>query len=130
MSSELRTGPIVAASVGVVATGFLAYALYFDHRRRTDPDFRKALKRESRRQGKIAKAEAAAEVENQRKQIQKLIAETNKTGFPTDPEKVEEYFMQEVAAGEEKCADGTPFFLKSRCAFGIVVLRCGSELDC
>ncbi len=103
---ELRTGPIFAASIGVVATGFLAYALYFDHRRRTDADFRKALKRESRRQDKVAKAESAAEVANQRKQIRELLEEANKAGFPTDPERIEEYFLAEVAAGEEMCTDG------------------------
>ena len=32
-----------------------AYAVYFDHKRRTDPQFRKALKRESKRQAKAAK---------------------------------------------------------------------------
>ena len=37
-----------------------AYAVYFDHKRRTDPEFRKALKRESRKEARAAKEEAEA----------------------------------------------------------------------
>ncbi|KAF2103594.1 protein import receptor MAS20 [Rhizodiscina lignyota] len=107
MSTQSSTGPIVAASIGVFATGFLAYALYFDHRRRTDPDFRKALKRESKRQAKAAKEEAEAEDVQRRKKIRDLVAEANAEGYPSDPERVEEYFMTEVAEGEKKISDGS-----------------------
>src|ERR1700760_3928888 len=99
MSTQLGTGQILAASIGVFATGFLAYAVYFDHRRRTDPEFRKSLKRESKRLAKAAKEEAEAESLEQRKRIRELVEETNKE-IPTDPQAVEEYFFQEMAMGE------------------------------
>lgn len=109
MSSQVGTGPLLAATIGAAATGFLAYALYFDHRRRTDSDFRKALKRESKRQAKAAKEEAEAEDIKRRKRIREVVDEANKEGYPTSPEKVEEYFMNEVAMGETMSSDGMSF---------------------
>ncbi|KAI7109567.1 hypothetical protein KC324_g20194, partial [Hortaea werneckii] len=40
---------IALASAGVVATGCLAYAVYFDYRRRNDIDFRKSLKKQHKK---------------------------------------------------------------------------------
>jgi len=103
---SIRTSTIVAACVGTVVTGFIAYALYFDHRRRTDPEFRKALKRESRKQQRVAKEEAQAQGERQKKAIREAVDQANEEGFPRDAEEVEAYFMQEVARGEGLCQDG------------------------
>lgn len=107
MSSSLKPSTIAAISVGTVVTGFLAYAVYFDHRRRTDPDFRKQLKRESKRQARAAKEEADAQGKEQKKAIREAVERANEEGFPKDPEEVEAYFMQEVAQGEGMCQQGT-----------------------
>lgn len=106
MSSSLKTSTIAAISVGTVVTGFLAYAVYFDHRRRNDPDFRKQLKRESKRQAKAAKEEAENAGKEQKKAIREAVERANEEGFPKDPEEVEAYFMQEVAQGEGMCQQG------------------------
>ena len=106
MSSSLRPSTIAAISVGTIVTGALAYAVYFDHRRRTDPDFRKALKRDSKKQARAAKEEAEAHGKEQKKAIQDAVARANEEGFPKDPEEVEAYFMQEVAQGEGMCQSG------------------------
>ncbi|KAF2873426.1 mitochondrial outer membrane translocase complex, subunit Tom20 domain-containing protein [Massariosphaeria phaeospora] len=106
MSSSLRPATIVAFGVGTVVTGVLAYALYFDHKRRTDPDFRKQLKRESKKQARAAKDEADAKGKEQKQAIQEAVARANEEGFPKDPEEVEAYFMQEVAQGEGLCQQG------------------------
>lgn len=106
MSSQLKTSTIVAMSVGAVATGLLAYAVYFDHKRRSDPEFRKALKRESKRQARAAKEEAEAQGAQQRKLVKEAVERVLEEGFPKDPEEVEAYFMQEVARGEGLCQDG------------------------
>src|SRR5215469_9793987 len=109
MSSWSRTSTIAAISLGAVVTGVLGYAIYFDHRRRTDPTFRKALKRESRRQEKVAKQEADAANSRQRRAIREAVEKANKEDFPnpTDSEEVESYFMKEVAEGEMLCQDRT-----------------------
>ena len=82
------------------------YAVYFDHRQRTDPDFRKALKRESRKSEKLAKEEAEAEGIQQKQAIRKLVTEAQNEGFPDNTEDKEVYFMQEVGHGEATCQNG------------------------
>lgn len=100
MSSSIKPSTIAAISVGTVVTGFLAYAVYFDHKRRNDPDFRKQLKRESKRTQKAVKEQEEAQGQEQKKAIREAVALANEEGFPKDPEEVEAYFMQEVAQGE------------------------------
>ena len=85
---------------------FLAYAIYFDHKRRTDPEFRKALKRESRREARVAKEQAEAQGAQQKEAINTAVAQAKEEGFPTDVEDKEAYFMTEVARGETLCQDG------------------------
>lgn len=106
MAASLKSSTIVAVSAGVAVTGILAYAVYFDHRRRTDPEFRKALKKESKRQAKAAKEEALAQSSQQKKLVRQAVDAANEEGFPSDPEEVEAYFMQEVARGEQLCQEG------------------------
>ncbi|ORY18996.1 mitochondrial outer membrane translocase complex, subunit Tom20 domain-containing protein, partial [Clohesyomyces aquaticus] len=103
----IKPSVIAAITAGTVVTGFLAYAVYFDHRRRTDPEFRKQLKRESKKQARAAKEEAEAQGKEQKKAIRDAVERANEEGFPKDPEEVEAYFMQEVAQGEGLCQQGT-----------------------
>lgn len=86
---------------------YIAYAVYFDHKRRSDPDFRKALKRESRREARAAKEEAEAQGVEQKQAIEVAVNEAREEGFPTDVEDKEAYFMNEVGQGEILCQDGT-----------------------
>ncbi|TVY15233.1 Mitochondrial import receptor subunit tom20 [Lachnellula arida] len=102
----VQTSTIVATTVGSVAAGLVAYAVYFDHRRRTDPNFRKQLKKESKRQARAAKEEAAAHTVRQRAVIRTAVEEAKDEGFPSDVEEREAYFMQEVASGEGLSGDG------------------------
>jgi len=103
----VQTSTIVAATVGTVATGFIAYAFYFDYKRRNDPQFRKQLKKESKRQARAAKEEAEAQTVQQRQSIKRAVEEAKEEGFPTDVEEKEAYFMSEVARGEGLSGDGT-----------------------
>lgn len=88
-----------------------AYAVYFDHKRRTDIGFRKALKKENRRQEKAAKEEAEATGAKQKQNIKAAVDKACAEGFPTDVEEKEQYFMTEVARGETLCTDGTLLIL-------------------
>lgn len=45
MSSSARTSTFLTIAGVTVLGGFLAYALYFDHKRRNDADFRKKLRK-------------------------------------------------------------------------------------
>ena len=122
----MRTSTIVSISVGTVVTGLvgrsqhkqqssrriigsnktIAYAVYFDYRRRNDPEFRKALKRESRRQARIAKEEKEIQGKQQREEIKNAVQEAIEEGFPSDIEEKEAFFMQQIAQGEALAGDG------------------------
>lgn len=84
----------------------IAYAVYFDHKRQTDPEFRKALKKNNRRMARAVKEEAEAVGAQQREQIKKAVQQAKDEGFPTDLEEKEAYFMGQVARGESLCAEG------------------------
>lgn len=111
MASTTPSGPstttIALATAGVLATGAFAYALYFDHRRRSDPEFRKHLKRQHKKVQKVNEESAKAAERSQKEKIRQVVDEANEEGFPRDPEETEAYFMQEVARGEGMCTDGS-----------------------
>ncbi|KAF2645279.1 mitochondrial import receptor subunit tom-20 [Massarina eburnea CBS 473.64] len=116
-SSSLRPTTIAAVSVGTIAAGFVAYAIYFDHRRRNDPEFRKQLKRDSKKQARAAKEEAEAQGKEQKKTIKAAVERANEEGYPKDPEEVEAYFMQEVAQGEGMCQAGADSIEAALCFY-------------
>ena len=105
----------------------LAYAVYFDHKRRTDPEFRKALKRESKREARAAKEEAEVQGAQQRQAIKAAVAEAQDEGFPTNVEDKEAYFMNEVGRGEALCQDGTPPLLATQDLASANVRLAGSD---
>lgn len=96
----------MTAMLAVLMLG-LAYAIWFDYKRQSDPEFRRALKRDNRRLARAVKEEAEAQGAKQREAIKKAVAQAKEEGFPTDLEEKEAYFMGQVAKGESLCADGT-----------------------
>jgi len=105
-SSGPSTTTLILATVGTLATAGLAYAIYFDHRRRSDPDFRRKLKKAQKQVSKVEKQEAVAAEKGQKQRIRQAVDEANDEGFPRDTEKNEEFFMTEVARGETMIQDG------------------------
>jgi import receptor subunit TOM20 len=93
-------------AVYIYEANFCQSAIYFDHRRRTDPNFRKQLKKDSKRLARAAKEEAAAHTVKQRQVIKQAVQEAKDEGFPSDVEEREAYFMQEVARGEGLSGEG------------------------
>lgn len=84
----------------------VAYAIWFDYKRRNDPEFRRALKRDNRRLARAVREEAEAQGAARREAIKKAVAEAKAEGFPTDLEEKEAYFMGQVSRGESLAADG------------------------
>lgn len=105
-SSGPSTTVLVLAAAGTITTGLIAYAFYFDYRRRSDPEFRKKLKKQHKQVSKAQQQEAQAAEKGQKERIRIAVDEANEEGFPKDPEETEGYFMQEVARGEGMCQDG------------------------
>ncbi|KAE8036864.1 hypothetical protein FH972_009497 [Carpinus fangiana] len=116
-SSGPSVATIVTATVGVITTSALAYAIYFDHKRRNDPDFRKSLKREGRRQAKAAKIEQEQQGKEERQRLRDLVDEAFEEGVPDTAEEKEQVFMLEVGEGEKLCNDPTKVKEAALCFF-------------
>jgi mitochondrial import receptor subunit TOM20 len=102
-SSSLRTSPATIAliSAGTVLLGTFAYAAYFDHRRRSDPAFRKALKREHKALVKQQKHAAESAAKEQQKTVRGLVEKMNEAGYPSDAEEQEAFFLKHLAMAEK-----------------------------
>ncbi|CAK7239535.1 MAG: mitochondrial import receptor subunit tom20 [Sporothrix thermara] len=98
---------IATASVAAVATGIVAYALYFDHRRRTQPEFRRDLRRNERRQARAEKELAQQQTVKQREVIKLAVELAKAEGFPSSVEEKEAFFLDQVSKGEALGSDPT-----------------------
>ncbi|RKF56819.1 Mitochondrial import receptor subunit tom20 [Golovinomyces cichoracearum] len=106
----VKSSTIVTASLGTIVTGLLAYAAYFDYRRRNDPEFRRQIRRNTKKQAKALKEDAESQVARQRQAIQAAVETANREGYPTDGREMEAYFLEEVARGEGFGSTGTENF--------------------
>ncbi len=79
--------------------------MYFDYRRRSSPEFRRALRRNERRQQRAEKDQEQASAIAQRQFIKQAVDEAKEEGFPTSSEEKEAYFLEQVQAGEILGAD-------------------------
>ncbi|KAF1817177.1 protein import receptor MAS20 [Eremomyces bilateralis CBS 781.70] len=106
-STYLRSSAVVALTVGTAVSGLVLYAAYFDHKRRSDPEFRKQLKRQAKNQERAAKEQAEVEEQSRRRMIKAAVALAKEEGFPrADPDEMEKYFMEEIQKGEIMSKDG------------------------
>ncbi|XP_059796577.1 mitochondrial import receptor subunit TOM20 homolog [Balaenoptera ricei] len=78
-----------AISAGVCGAVFIGSCIYFDHRRRSDPNFKNRL-RERRKKQKLAKERAGL----------------SKLPNLKDAEAVQKFFLEEIQLGEELLAQG------------------------
>ncbi|KAF7724736.1 hypothetical protein EC973_000764 [Apophysomyces ossiformis] len=109
----MKPQTIALLSAGVVLTAGVGYLIYFDHKRRNDPNLRKKLRRERKKVAKQAKAveeEAKASLDQL---IESVLAAVANEEFPTTPEEKEKYFMAQVAAGEGLCNQGEAHYKDS-----------------
>ncbi|KAH9977752.1 hypothetical protein BGW80DRAFT_1284013 [Lactifluus volemus] len=110
------------AVLAVSGLGALAYAIYFDHKRRTDAQFRKRLRREKKKVDKsVAQtAESNPTPDNASIPTEDIIAAMKSVKddqVPTTPEEREKYFMSHVEKGEQLCAKGPEFAIEAALAF-------------
>ncbi|KAM5163099.1 mitochondrial import receptor subunit TOM20 homolog [Mantella aurantiaca] len=82
-------GKTSAIAAGVCGALFLGYCIYFDRKRRNDPDFKNRL-REKRKKQKLAKERAG----------QSRLPDLK------DAEAVQKFFLEEIQLGEELLAQG------------------------
>ncbi|GEQ66648.1 hypothetical protein JCM33374_g311 [Metschnikowia sp. JCM 33374] len=90
------------AFVSVAAAGVLAYAVYFDYNRRTSPEFRKQLKKRHVKQQKDAIKQQQESKKSKMLAVKKALTDDlAENPIPTDLTKKEEFFMEQVATGEQ-----------------------------
>ncbi|KAI9891072.1 MAG: hypothetical protein M1814_003271 [Vezdaea aestivalis] len=114
----MKTTTIAAVTVGTLATALAAYAVYFDHRRRSDVEFRKSLKREQRQAARVLREEAAAESNRARDQIRKRIKQFKEEELSDmSIEQREKLFMEYVSEGEQLSQEGSDDLQSAFCFY-------------
>jgi import receptor subunit TOM20 len=83
----------------------IAYAVYFDYKRRSEPEFRRSLRRNERHRARVEKEDQKAQSQLQRQKIRLAVQAAIEDGFPRDPSEREMYFMEQVSKGEVLSAD-------------------------
>ncbi|KAL4729582.1 mitochondrial import receptor subunit tom20 [Fusarium chlamydosporum] len=96
----VQTSALVTASVATAAAAILGYAAYFDYQRRNQAEFRRNLRRNERKQARVAKEEAEASNQQQLQSIRSRVEEAKEEGFPSGVEEREAFFNEQVMAGE------------------------------
>ncbi|KAI8334581.1 MAS20 protein import receptor-domain-containing protein [Chlamydoabsidia padenii] len=108
MPLEKKQVALIAA--GVAVTAGVGYLVYFDHKRRNDPKFRKQLKKERKKIAKKEKVEKEQADQGVKELIDQVMLLAGQETLPASPEEKEKYFMAQVAKGESLCAQGPTFY--------------------
>ncbi|KAG0057233.1 hypothetical protein BGZ83_000646 [Gryganskiella cystojenkinii] len=96
----MKTSTIVAATVGTVAIAAVGYAIYFDSKRRNDPEFRRKLKKDKKRAQKQAKEEEKKKTTQTAQTVEEALAGIKEEDFPTSMEEREKFCMEQLSTGE------------------------------
>ncbi|CAO0798233.1 unnamed protein product [Mucor circinelloides] len=108
MAIQPKTAALITAGVAVSAG--IAYMVYFDHKRRNDPNLKKKLKKEKKKAQKEMKKAEEKVKSTVLQVIEQVMSAAEKEPLPTTPEAKEKYFMEQVAAGESLCNRGEAFY--------------------
>ncbi|KJH44704.1 MAS20 protein import receptor [Dictyocaulus viviparus] len=84
-------------AAGLAGAAFIGYCIYFDHARRSAPDYKEKIRRNRREK---AKARAGGPTTG------RSGAGSSQVPDPTDSSALQAYFLQEVQLGEEFMASG------------------------
>ncbi|KAK3810422.1 MAG: MAS20 protein import receptor-domain-containing protein [Linnemannia elongata] len=96
----MKTSTIVAATVGTLAVATVGYAIYFDQKRRNDPEFRRKLKKEKKRAMKQQKEEEKKKTTKTAQSAEEALASIKEDDFPTSMEEREKFCMDQLSTGE------------------------------
>ncbi|KAJ7591478.1 hypothetical protein C8J56DRAFT_564590 [Mycena floridula] len=120
MSSSSRSTSITSLFLGITAVGLVAYAVYFDYKRRNDAEFRKKLRKEKKRIDKsIASSQASLVSSNtvSAAALRQALDQVKSEGIPPSSDEREGYFMNQVGLGEQLATRGEEFYLPAAMSF-------------
>lgn len=103
---EAPSRSTIFIALGTVVAGIGAYAIYFDHRRRNDPEFRKKIRKEQRRLANLQREKEKEAHLSDQEALKRAHKRAKEDPLPVSPEDREQQFMQEVARGETLYAAG------------------------
>ncbi|KAH7723269.1 MAS20 protein import receptor containing protein [Aphelenchoides avenae] len=90
-SSWLSSSNLLAGAA-VAGAAFVGYAIYFDHKRRSDPNYKQKIRENRRRKQQKARGGSSRGPSN--------------FPNPMNPAEMQSFFLQEVQLGEELMAEG------------------------
>ncbi|PKI82720.1 mitochondrial import receptor subunit tom20 [Malassezia vespertilionis] len=106
---------VTALTIGAVTLG---YAVYFDYKRRNNPEFRKQLRKQSKSLDKAAKREQKMQAQEQEAVMDQAVEDVTKPGvLPAGVQERESFFMEQVAVGEALFAQGPSYHVPAAMAF-------------
>ncbi|OBZ77168.1 Mitochondrial import receptor subunit tom20 [Grifola frondosa] len=133
-----RSSTIFTVATVTVLSGLVAYAVYFDYKRRNDTAFRKQLRtstsclsiprapvadteiapagKEKKRVDKRVAEHVAAHAISQ-EEIRAALLKVRDEELPPTSEERETYFLDQVAVGEQLCSRGPEFHLPAALTF-------------
>ncbi|ODV77398.1 protein import receptor MAS20 [Suhomyces tanzawaensis NRRL Y-17324] len=86
----------------IAATVFVGYAAYFDYQRRNSAEFRKSLKKKAVKHAKLSEKIEKETKKSKFEAVKKALEEDLKANpVPVDLAEKENFFMQQVALGEQ-----------------------------
>ena len=94
---------LIAALAGGVGLALVGYCFYFDHKRRSHPDFRKNLIESTNQIIKLTENQFLIIDFKERRSDREKEAQKNSTQYPDllDEKAVQQFFMKEIALGEQ-----------------------------
>jgi import receptor subunit TOM20 len=122
---DSRTTTILTVAGVTLAASVVAYAAYFDYKRRNDIDFRKKLRKQKKKVDKSiaeskqaeASATSADSTEITAALMQEALEQIKTEQPPQTPEEKEQYFMQQVSVGEQLSTKGPDFYMPAAMSF-------------
>ncbi|VDL72403.1 unnamed protein product [Nippostrongylus brasiliensis] len=88
----------VIMAAGLAGAAFIGYCIYFDHARRSAPDYKEKIRRNRREKAKARSGGVGAG--------RSAAGGGTQVPDPSDPSAMQAYFLQEVQLGEEFMASG------------------------
>ncbi|KAH7343406.1 MAS20 protein import receptor-domain-containing protein [Rhizoctonia solani] len=116
----VETRTVVAVSAASAAIAVAGYMVYFDYKRRNDPEFRKKLRKEKKKAAKSAKegeVETPSAPGRSPEELKAMLDQISAEPLPTLPADREKYFMDHVGMGEQMLLRGPAFEVPAALAF-------------
>ncbi|EJD01142.1 MAS20-domain-containing protein [Fomitiporia mediterranea MF3/22] len=120
--SRPSTSSILTITGITILGGFVAYAAYFDYKRRNDPTFRRKIRTQKKKVDKAVaennqKEKATSSISIPREILLALHEKVNEETLPTNPEEKHMFFMNAVGTGEKLAEQGPQNYLDAAVFF-------------